>query len=78
MYVEIYLSFSPVYLMRLTMVSFLYNFFVLYILKVENPSATNRKRRAWSESEDDEPVMRQPESSPIRENSADMQVSDGD
>lgn len=45
---------------------------------VENPSATNRKRRAWSESEDDEPIMRQPESSPIRENSAEMQVSDGD
>lgn len=45
---------------------------------VENPSATNRKRRAWSESEDDEPIMRQPESSPMRENSAEMQVSDGD
>ncbi|KAL8119913.1 hypothetical protein AgCh_017146 [Apium graveolens] len=45
---------------------------------VENPSAANRKRRAWSESEDDEPITRQPESSPTRENSAEMQVSDGD
>lgn len=64
--------------MRLSVVSFLYNVFVLYISKVENPSATNRKRRAWSESEDDEPITQQPESSPIRENSAEMQVSDGD
>lgn len=45
---------------------------------VENPSATNRKRRAWSESEDDEPIVQQPESSPINENSVEMQVSDGD
>ncbi|WOH08975.1 hypothetical protein DCAR_0728426 [Daucus carota subsp. sativus] len=45
---------------------------------VENPSAANRKRRAWSESDDDEPTTRHTESSPIRENSAEMQVSDGD
>ncbi|KAL1363930.1 protein CTR9 homolog [Arachis hypogaea] len=35
-----------------------------------------RRRQALSESDDDEPIMRQ--SSPIRENSADMELSDGE
>ncbi|KAK7328850.1 hypothetical protein VNO77_22976 [Canavalia gladiata] len=41
------------------------------------PSSTiSRRRQALSESDDDEPLQRQ--SSPIRENSADMQESDGE
>ncbi|MED6194834.1 Protein CTR9 [Stylosanthes scabra] len=35
-----------------------------------------RRRQALSESDDDEPIMRQP--SPVRENSADMELSDGE
>ncbi|KAK3040389.1 hypothetical protein RJ639_026794 [Escallonia herrerae] len=43
-------------------------------------SITNRRRRQLSESDDDdnEHLQRQPESSPARENSVDMQESDGD
>ncbi|XP_015889352.2 protein CTR9 homolog [Ziziphus jujuba] len=46
------------------------------------PGATiSRRRQAWSESDDDdddEQVEKQPESSPIRENSVEMRESDGD
>ncbi|KAI3814451.1 hypothetical protein L1987_14091 [Smallanthus sonchifolius] len=41
-------------------------------------SNTGRRIRGWSESEDDEPEKRQPSSSPIRDNSVDMQLSDGE
>nr|XP_043614945.1 protein CTR9 homolog [Erigeron canadensis]XP_043614946.1 protein CTR9 homolog [Erigeron canadensis]XP_043614947.1 protein CTR9 homolog [Erigeron canadensis] len=41
-------------------------------------SNTGRKIRKWSESEDDEPEIRQPSSSPVRENSVEMQLSDGE
>ncbi|KAJ9566744.1 hypothetical protein OSB04_002710 [Centaurea solstitialis] len=41
-------------------------------------SNTGRRIRGWSESDDDEPEKRQPSSSPVRENSVDMQVSDGE
>lgn len=40
-------------------------------------SNTGRRIRGWSES-DDEPEKRQPSSSPIRENSVEMQLSDGE
>ncbi|KAL5098317.1 hypothetical protein RYX36_002644 [Vicia faba] len=41
------------------------------------PSSTiSRRRQALSESDDDEPIIRQ--SSPVRENSVDMQESDGE
>lgn len=41
------------------------------------PSSTiARRRQALSESDDDEPLQRQ--SSPVRENSDDMQESDGE
>ncbi|KAJ0676745.1 putative RNA polymerase-associated protein Ctr9 [Helianthus debilis subsp. tardiflorus] len=41
------------------------------------PSA-GRRIRGWSESEEDEPEKRPPNSSPVRDNSVDMQLSDGD
>ena len=41
-------------------------------------SGTGRRRRALSESDDDEPLQRGPGSSPIRENSAERQESDGE
>ncbi|KAL8243074.1 hypothetical protein R6Q59_009332 [Mikania micrantha] len=41
-------------------------------------SNTGRRIRGWSESEEDEPEKRQPSSSPVRENSVDMQLSDGE
>ncbi|EOY30289.1 Binding isoform 1 [Theobroma cacao] len=41
-------------------------------------SAAGRRRRAWSESDDDEPLHRGTESSPVRENSAELQESDGE
>ena len=37
------------------------------------PSSENRRKRAWSESDEDEPQDRRLESSPGRENSAEMQ-----
>ena len=37
------------------------------------PSSGNRRKRAWSESDEDEPQDRRLESSPGRENSAEMQ-----
>ncbi|PWA95530.1 binding protein [Artemisia annua] len=41
--------------------------------------STGRRIAAWpDESDDDEPVKRQPSSSPVRENSVDMQQSDGE
>ncbi|KAJ9168031.1 hypothetical protein P3X46_019607 [Hevea brasiliensis] len=42
------------------------------------PSSTSRRRRAWSESDDDEALERKPQSSPVRENSAELQESDGE
>ncbi|KAF8401080.1 hypothetical protein HHK36_014383 [Tetracentron sinense] len=41
-------------------------------------SAVNRRRRAWSESDEDEPSERQPGSSLNRENSAELPESDGE
>ncbi|KAK9131368.1 hypothetical protein Sjap_011855 [Stephania japonica] len=41
-------------------------------------SNINRRRRAWSESDDDEPSGRQLEASPTRENSAEFPGSDGE
>ncbi|KAK9099493.1 hypothetical protein Syun_026538 [Stephania yunnanensis] len=41
-------------------------------------SNINRRRRAWSESDDDEPSVRQLEASPTRENSAEFPGSDGE
>lgn len=46
------------------------------MLKAAPSSTIARRRQALSESDDDEPLQRQ--SSPIRENSADMQESDGE
>ncbi|CAK9141000.1 unnamed protein product [Ilex paraguariensis] len=40
------------------------------------PSNASRRRRAWSDSDEGEPQQRQNESSPVRENSVDMQESD--
>lgn len=42
------------------------------------PSNISRRRHAWSESDDDEPQQRQPQSSPNGELSAEMQLSDGE
>ncbi|KAL6984578.1 Protein CTR9 [Sarracenia purpurea var. burkii] len=42
------------------------------------PSNSIRQKRAWSESDDDEPQQRQPQSSPNGDNSAEMQLSDGE
>ncbi|XP_059634757.1 protein CTR9 homolog [Cornus florida] len=42
------------------------------------PSNISRLRRAWSESDDDEPVQRLPESNLVRENYGEMQESDGE
>ncbi|KAA8523307.1 hypothetical protein F0562_009730 [Nyssa sinensis] len=48
-------------------------------MKEAAPSSnTSRRRRAWSESDDDEPLQRLPESSPIGDNSGEMQESDGE
>ncbi|KAI3759841.1 hypothetical protein L6452_07942 [Arctium lappa] len=41
-------------------------------------SNTGRRIRGWSESDDDEPEKRQPSSSPVRDNSVEMQLSDGE
>ena len=48
----------------------------ILLLKAEPSSTLMRRRRALSESGDDEPIIRH--SSPIRENSADLQESDGE
>lgn len=45
---------------------------------VAAPSNISRRRHAWSESDDDEPQQRQPQSSPNGEHSAEMQLSDGE
>ncbi|KAJ8767463.1 hypothetical protein K2173_017507 [Erythroxylum novogranatense] len=43
------------------------------------PSSTGRRKRAWSESDDDnEPLDNRPESSPMQDNSAELQDSDGE
>uniref|UniRef100_A0A6M2EYU5 Uncharacterized protein n=1 Tax=Populus davidiana TaxID=266767 RepID=A0A6M2EYU5_9ROSI len=42
------------------------------------PSSAGRRKRAWSESEEDEISERKPQSSLLRENSADLQDSDGE
>lgn len=42
------------------------------------PSSTGRRKRAWSESDDEEQVERRPQSSPIQENYAELQDSDGE
>lgn len=47
-------------------------------VKAAPSSAAGRRRRAWSESDDDEPLQRGLESSPIRENSAELHLSDGE
>lgn len=48
----------------------------LFLFKAGPSSTISRRRQALSESEDDEPIIRQ--SSPVRENSVDMQESDGE
>ena len=50
---------------------------LFFFVKVVAPSsAAGRWRRAWSESDDDdEPLQRGPESSPVRENSVELQES---
>ncbi|XP_058186995.1 protein CTR9 homolog isoform X1 [Rhododendron vialii] len=45
---------------------------------VAAPSNISRRRHAWSESDDDEPQQRQPQSSPNGELLAEMQLSDGE
>ncbi|XP_058206542.1 protein CTR9 homolog isoform X1 [Rhododendron vialii] len=45
---------------------------------VAAPSNISRRRHAWSESDDDEPQQRKPQSSPNGELSAEMQLSDGE
>ncbi|KAF7152655.1 hypothetical protein RHSIM_Rhsim01G0044300 [Rhododendron simsii] len=45
---------------------------------VAAPSNISRRRHAWSESDDDEPQQRQPQSSPNGGLSAEMQLSDGE
>lgn len=42
------------------------------------PSSGNRRKRAWSESDEDEPQDNRPESSSGRENSVEMQESEGE
>lgn len=42
------------------------------------PSSAGRRKRAWSESDEDEISERKPQSSLLRENSADLQDSDGE
>ncbi|KAI9383316.1 hypothetical protein POPTR_013G064900v4 [Populus trichocarpa] len=42
------------------------------------PSSAGRRKRAWSESDEDEISERKPQSSLLRENSADLQNSDGE
>ena len=49
----------------------------LFFVKA-GPSSGNRRKRAWSESDEDEPQDQRPESSLVRENSAEMQESDGE
>lgn len=39
-------------------------------------SAMGRRRRAWEESDEDEPIDRQPDSSPARDNSTELQDND--
>ncbi|XP_024969154.1 protein CTR9 homolog [Cynara cardunculus var. scolymus] len=41
-------------------------------------SNTGRRIRGWSESDEDEPEKRQRSSSPVRDNSVEMQLSDGE
>lgn len=48
----------------------------LFLFKAGPSSTISRRRQALSESEDEEPIIRQ--SSPVRENSVDMQESDGE
>ncbi|KAM7513045.1 hypothetical protein LguiB_011920 [Lonicera macranthoides] len=50
-------------------------FLVISPLLLVKAAPTSRRRQAWSESDDEE---RHPESSPVRENSAEMQESDGE
>lgn len=46
---------------------------------MEKPApATSRRRRAWSESDDEEVLERKPQSSPVQENSTELQESDGE
>ena len=42
------------------------------------PSSAGRKKRAWSESDEDEISERKQQPSLLRENSADLQDSDGE
>jgi RNA polymerase-associated protein CTR9 len=48
----------------------------LFLFKAGPSSTISRRRQALSESDDDEPIMKQ--SSPVRENSVDMEESDGE
>lgn len=52
-------------------------FVPFYVLKA-GPSSGNRRKQAWSESDEDEPQDQRLESSPGRENSAEMQESEGE
>lgn len=49
---------------------------LLFLFKAEPSSTVSRRRQALSESDDDEPIIKQ--SNPVRENSVDMQESDGE
>jgi len=46
------------------------------LFKAGPPSTISRRRQALSESDDDQPIMRQ--TSPVREQSVDMEESDGE
>lgn len=50
--------------------------YLFFLFKAAPSSNIARRRQALSESDDDEPLQRQ--SSPVRENSVDMQLSDGE
>lgn len=46
------------------------------MVKAAPSSAMGRRRRAWEESDEDEPIDRQPDSSPARDNSTELQDND--
>ena len=52
--------------------------FIFFSWEKAVPSSAGRRRRAWSESDDDEVLDRKPQSSPVHGNSAEIQESDGE
>lgn len=63
----------PYNILLTSLLTDVFSFFLLTLLKAAPSSTTGRRRRAWSESDDDEPLERQPLS---RENSPELRDSD--